>query len=210
MSSSAARSASVEPGRDHAAAGKLDALRAEIRLVGRSVVAFSGGADSALVARVATDVLGRDVVLCVTAVSASLAPEELAECRALAREWGLRWQTVPTKELEDPAYRANDGDRCYHCKRELFGKLRALAREMGLRHVLDGGNADDVGDFRPGARWIELSIPGTQTNITLVTWFENMPPGGVGGIVLRTGGRWLVAGGRWLVAGATYALTFYT
>jgi len=151
VSSSAARSASVEPGRDHAAAGKLDALRAEIRLVGRSVVAFSGGADSALVARVATDVLGRELVLCVTAISASLAPEELADCRALAREWGLRWQTVPTAELEDPAYRANDGDRCYHCKAGLLSALAPLAQAESA-DVLLGVNLDDLGDHRPGQR----------------------------------------------------------
>ncbi len=71
---------------------KLDALRAEVARIGPAVVAFSGGADSALVARVATDVLGPARALCVTAVSASLAPEELDDCRALAAEWGLRWR----------------------------------------------------------------------------------------------------------------------
>ena len=151
MSSSAARSTSVEPRRHGAVAEKLDVLRAEITLVGRAVVAFSGGADSGLVARVATDVLGRDGVLCVTAVSASLAPEELADCRALAREWGLRWQTVSTAELEAPAYRANDGDRCYHCKAGLLSALAPLA-EAESAVVLLGVNLDDLGDHRPGQR----------------------------------------------------------
>jgi uncharacterized protein len=114
-------------------------------------VAFSGGADSALVARVATDVLGPGQVLCVTAVSASLAPEELADCAALAREWGLRWQTVSTGELDDAAYRANDGDRCYHCKASLLAALSPLAEAESAVVVL-GVNLDDLGDHRPGQR----------------------------------------------------------
>jgi uncharacterized protein len=126
-------------------------LRAEIVLVERAVVAFSGGADSALVARVATEVLGPGRVLCVTAVSASLAPEELADCAALAREWGLRWHTVSTAELDDPAYAANDGDRCYHCKASLLAALAPVA-ETESAVVLLGVNLDDLGDHRPGQR----------------------------------------------------------
>ena len=79
----------------------LERLRAELQVLGRVVVAFSGGADSAFVAKVATDTMGADHVLCVTAVSPSLAPEELADCRALAGEWGLRHREVPTTELAD-------------------------------------------------------------------------------------------------------------
>src|SRR5580693_10178711 len=89
---------------------QLDGLRAALRRLGRVVVAFSGGADSAFLARVATDTLGAPAVLCVTAVSPSLAPEELIDCRALATEWGLRWRTVSTDELDDPEYVANGGD----------------------------------------------------------------------------------------------------
>lgn len=130
---------------------KLDALRAEIEGVGRAVVAFSGGADSALMAWVATEVLGPDLVLCVTAVSPSLAPEELADCRALAGEWGLRWRTVSTDELNDPQYSANDGDRCYHCKASLLSALTPWA-EAESAVVLLGVNLDDLGDHRPGQR----------------------------------------------------------
>ncbi|MDR3647742.1 MAG: ATP-dependent sacrificial sulfur transferase LarE [Acidimicrobiales bacterium] len=157
MSSSAARSAPADAPQDGAVEEmlvveeKLDALRAEIMLLQRAVVAFSGGADSALVARVATEVLGTGRVLCVTAVSASLAPEELADCAALAREWGLRWKTVSTTELDDPAYSANDGDRCYHCKASLLAALAPWAEAESALVVL-GVNLDDLGDHRPGQR----------------------------------------------------------
>jgi uncharacterized protein len=132
-------------------AEKLDRLRTEMASVGRVVVAFSGGADSALVARVATDVLGPDLALCVTAVSASLAPEELTDCRALAGEWGLRWRTVSTQEIDDPEYSVNDTDRCYHCKASLLTALTPLA-EAESAVVLLGVNLDDLGDHRPGQR----------------------------------------------------------
>ena len=72
-------------------------------------------------------------MLCVTAVSPSLAPEELADCRALAGEWGLRWRTVSTDELADPAYVANDADRCYHCKASLMDALAPLAAAESAR-----------------------------------------------------------------------------
>jgi uncharacterized protein len=128
---------------------QLDALRAEVRSVGRAVIAFSGGADSALLARVATDVLGPERVLCATAVSASLAPEELIDCRALAGEWGLRWRPVSTDELDDPRYSANGADRCYWCKASLLSALAPLA-EAESAVVLLGVNLDDLGDHRPG------------------------------------------------------------
>ena len=119
--------------------------------LGPVVVAFSGGADSALVAAVATRVLGAGRVLCATAVSASLAPEDRDNCAALATEWGLRWVTVETHELEDPAYVRNDLDRCYHCKRELMDVLAPLAASEQATVVL-GVNLDDLADHRPGQR----------------------------------------------------------
>ncbi len=127
----------------------LARLRDELRRLERVVVAFSGGADSAFVAWVATDTLGSDRVLCATAVSPSLAPEELADCRALAAEWGLRHVEVETVELADPAYVANDGSRCYHCKTSLLDALGPLAAAEGS-HVVLGVNVDDLGDHRPG------------------------------------------------------------
>ena len=90
-------------------------------------------------------------VLAATAVSPSLAPSELADCRALAAEWGLRWRGLPTDELADPAYSANDGERCYHCKAELLDVLGPVAAADGATVVL-GVNVDDLGEHRPGQR----------------------------------------------------------
>jgi len=124
-------------------------LRAVLSAHKRLVVAFSGGADSALLAHVATEVLGPESVLCVTAVSPSLAPDDLTETERLAQEWGLRYLGVDTHELENPAYQANDLDRCYYCKAELMSVLGPIAaREQAA--VALGVNLDDLGDYRPG------------------------------------------------------------
>ena len=129
----------------------LDALRDVVRSLGDVVVAFSGGADSAFLARVATDTLGAARVLCVTAVSPSLAPEERHDSQALAAEWGLRHMEVVTDELADPAYAANDGSRCYHCKASLMAALGPVASVAGPgATVVLGVNLDDLSDHRPG------------------------------------------------------------
>jgi uncharacterized protein len=129
--------------------GDLAALRQELRRRAPLVVAFSGGADSAFLAWMATDTLGPDRTLCVTAVSPSLAPEERADCEALATDWALRWRAVETDELANPDYAANDGTRCYHCKAELMSVLSPMAVAEGATVVL-GVNVDDLGDHRPG------------------------------------------------------------
>jgi uncharacterized protein len=136
---------SAEPDLD----AKLAALRASLRALGSVVVAFSGGADSALLAWVATDELGPDRAASVTAVSPSLAGAELDDCRSLAAEWGLRWSTVETDEMANAAYRVNDGDRCFWCKDALMDVVAPMADAAGATVVL-GVNVDDLGDHRPG------------------------------------------------------------
>jgi uncharacterized protein len=131
-------------------AAPLARLEDELRRLGRVVVAFSGGADSAFLAAVAHRTLG-DGAFAVTAVSPSLAGDEEADCRALAAEWGLAWQPVDTDEMARAAYRVNDLDRCYHCKAELLDVVSPLAEARGATVVL-GVNVDDLGDHRPGQR----------------------------------------------------------
>jgi uncharacterized protein len=124
-------------------------LRASLAGFGSALVAFSGGTDSAYLAWVATDVLGVGV-LCVTADSPSYPSRHRRLASRLAREFALRHEFIVTAEMDNPAYRANEPDRCYHCKHELFTQLTALARARGVTVVCDGANADDRGDYRPG------------------------------------------------------------
>ncbi len=141
--------AALDAVNDAALDDRLAELRRCLGVLGRVVVAFSGGADSAFLAKVATEELGRENVLCVTAVSPSLAPEELSDVRALAGEWSLRHAEVETDELADPGYRANDGARCAHCKGALLDAVTPIAASANATVVL-GVNVDDLGDHRPG------------------------------------------------------------
>ncbi len=131
--------------------GDLDVLRSRLRELDSVVVAFSGGADSAFLAWMANDTLGSSRVVAATAVSPSLAGEERDDCRALASEWSLPWLEVETDEMEQAAYRVNDGDRCYWCKASLMDALEPLAESTGATIAL-GVNVDDLGDHRPGQR----------------------------------------------------------
>lgn len=130
---------------------ELSSLRERLAAHDRVVVAFSGGADSSFLAWVAHDTLGGDRVEAVTAVSPSLPEAELAACRDLAGEWGLRWRPVTTDEMTRAAYRRNDVDRCFHCKDALMDAVVPLAEQAGARVVL-GVNIDDLGDHRPGQK----------------------------------------------------------
>jgi len=126
-------------------------LDASLRALSSIVVAYSGGVDSAYLAWAATRVLGPRA-LCVTAESPSYPERHRTMALAIAREFNLRHEIIHTDELDRAGYRANAGDRCYHCKHELYGRLSVLARERGIAAVADGANADDRGDYRPGRR----------------------------------------------------------
>ena len=126
-------------------------LRALLRSLESCVVAFSGGIDSALVLTVATQELG-ERSWGITARSESLAEREYEGALAFAETIEAHHEVLETHELDDPAYAANPADRCYYCKRELYGRLAGLAREKGARWIVDGFNLDDRNDWRPGRR----------------------------------------------------------
>ena len=132
------------------------------------IVAYSGGVDSAFLAAIANEVLG-DKAIAVTAVSPSLAPSELEEAKALASELGLNFMTLNTKEVEREDYQANNPDRCFFCKDELYSHLIRYAEEEGYKFVLNGTNKDDLGDYRPGieaAKQYGVLSPMVDVNLT--------------------------------------------
>ncbi|MEO1400333.1 MAG: ATP-dependent sacrificial sulfur transferase LarE [Cyanobacteria bacterium J06635_1] len=128
---------------------KLTHLKALFAEMDRALIAYSGGIDSTLVAKVAYDVLG-DRALAITADSPSLMPEDLADAKTQALQMGIPHRIVQTHEMENPNYTSNPTNRCYFCKSELHDTLKPLALAEGYPYVVDGVNADDLQDYRPG------------------------------------------------------------
>ncbi|PIG91173.1 ATP-dependent sacrificial sulfur transferase LarE [Gloeocapsopsis sp. IPPAS B-1203] len=128
---------------------KLAQLQALFQDMEQALIAYSGGVDSTLVAKIAFDVLG-DRALAMTAVSPSLLPEELEDAKIQAVQIGIAHQIIQTHEMDNPNYTANPVNRCYFCKSELHDTLKPLAQQMGYPYIVDGVNADDLRDYRPG------------------------------------------------------------
>jgi len=130
---------------------KEERLREIFRELDSVIVAYSGGVDSSYVAYVANAELGARAV-CITGQSASLPEFQRAEIDSVVQKFGFQHEVIQTEELENPAYRANNSDRCFFCKDELYTKLESVARTRGIKSIVDGSTVDDLGDYRPGRR----------------------------------------------------------
>jgi uncharacterized protein len=153
-------------------ANKVNRVNHMIRSLESVVIGLSGGVDSTLIAKLCLDNLGPEKVWLVTGESASIAPEEIEYCRQIA-DWlkipEAHFISIRTEELEDPEYAANPENRCYFCKQELFGRLQEIAQEVGAKHVVDGANASDLQDYRPGlkaGRELRVRSPLAEAGIT--------------------------------------------
>lgn len=147
---------------------KAAALDARLAALGSVIVAYSGGVDSAFLAITAARVLGRRA-LCITADSPSYPDRHREMALETARAFSLHHEIIQTAEIERPEYRANPANRCYYCKHELYTHLSAIAADRGVAAVLDGSNADDRGDYRPGrqaAREFGVLSPLDETGLT--------------------------------------------
>ena len=130
----------------------LDSLRSHLSAMGRVVLGYSGGVDSGLLAVVARETLGRDRFLAVIGQSASYPEVQAQAALTLARRFDIPVLQIETRELQDPRYLSNTTERCYFCKSELWARLQQVVKERAFDTLIDGTNADDLGEHRPGLR----------------------------------------------------------
>ncbi len=131
---------------------KLETLKKKIAAMKKVLIAYSGGVDSTFLLKICVDVLGRENVLAVTAISPTYQKEEIEGAKRIASEMGVKHMIIYTDEMKNDAFTSNPLQRCYFCKKELFSKLREIAEKYGIEYVLDASNKDDASDFRPGMK----------------------------------------------------------
>ncbi|MEN6318627.1 MAG: ATP-dependent sacrificial sulfur transferase LarE, partial [Syntrophaceae bacterium] len=137
---------------------KLDKLKNHIKQLESVAVAYSGGVDSTFLLKIAHDVLG-DNVIAVTAKSSTYPEREFREAAEFVRKMGIRHVVITSEELDIAGFADNPPDRCYYCKHELLSKVIEVAHENNVRHVVEGSNVDDLGDYRPGMQAVrELGV----------------------------------------------------
>ena len=147
---------------------KQEKLFSILKDLGRVMVAYSGGTDSAYLAWAAAEVLGSDA-FAVTADSASMPESHKRDAEEFARAYGLNHEYITTHEFENPSFVKNDANRCFHCKDELFSQIEQLARQRAIPHIVYGVNCDDLGDYRPGqnaARLHQVKTPLVEAGMT--------------------------------------------
>lgn len=147
---------------------KQESLFASLGELGRVIVAYSGGTDSAYLAWAANQVLGENAVA-ITADSASIPASHKRDAEEFARRYGIRHEYIETFEFDNPDYARNEADRCFHCKDEMFTRLDQIGRERGIPHVVYGVNKDDLGDYRPGqgaAKLHQVKAPLVEAGLT--------------------------------------------
>ena len=147
---------------------KYEILKENMKKRGSAAIAFSGGVDSTFLVKVAHEVLG-DKMIAVTATSSTYPERELKEAIKYAKDMGVKHLIISSEELDIEGFASNPTNRCYYCKKELFTKINAIAKENGVQYVFDGSNIDDDGDYRPGmqaARELEVISPLKEAKLT--------------------------------------------